>query len=133
MTFTTIHSDMVMSFRLHTQFLTLDSSICIGCICSSISNVNDVCTISIWVIDRCVSTFRLCRRPHHLSSYHFDFNPAISVGGIHYGDDTQYTFSEKTTAHDKQHIDNTVMDIHSAISHLDTTVYANYSIVPADR
>jgi hypothetical protein len=32
MTFTTIHSDMVMSFRLHTQFLTLDSSICIGCI-----------------------------------------------------------------------------------------------------
>jgi hypothetical protein len=79
--FTTIHSDMVLLFRLHTQFSTFDSSICIGCMCSSISNVNDVCAISIWVIDRCVSTFRLCRLPHHLSNYHFDFSPAISVGG----------------------------------------------------
>jgi hypothetical protein len=55
---------------------------------------------------------------HPISSYvyNFDFNPAISVGGIDYGDDTQYKFSEKTTAHDEQ-IDNITMDSHSAILH----------------
>jgi hypothetical protein len=42
---------------------------------------------SVWVIVRYVCTFRLYRR----SSYNFDFDPVISVGGLHYGDDTKYS------------------------------------------
>jgi hypothetical protein len=50
MTFTTVNSNMVLLFRMHTQCLSFNSSICFGYICSFMSKVTDVCTISVWVI-----------------------------------------------------------------------------------
>ena len=45
------------------------------------------------------------RHDRHIYSYNFDFNPAISVGGMHYGDYIQFNISDKNTTHDGASID----------------------------
>jgi hypothetical protein len=66
------------------QFLPLNSLICIAYITSSVNNIIDIGTVSIWVTIGYVSTLRLLRRHRHLSSCNFDFDPTISVGGMPY-------------------------------------------------
>ena len=66
-------------------------------------------TVEISLDDICspggVNTFRLYRHDRHIYSYNFDFNPAISVGGMHYGDYIQFNISDKNTTHDGASID----------------------------
>jgi hypothetical protein len=114
--FATVNSHMVLLFQLRTQFLSFNSSVSIDYICSPMSKVTDVWTLSVWGLVRYVSTFRLCHRVHHLSGCNFDFNPTISVGGIRYGGDMQYKCIEKTTAQD-EYVDNKTMGSHSTILH----------------
>jgi hypothetical protein len=87
LTVAAIYSDVVLVFRLQTQFLPLNSLIYIAYITSSVNNIIVIDTVSVWVSIGCVSTLRLLRRHRHLSSCNFDFNPTISVGGMPYGED----------------------------------------------
>ena len=118
MTFATVHSDMVLFFRLNTQSLSWISSVCIGYPGCHISEINYFCAVSLWVIIGCINTSQMYRRHRHPSCCNFDFSPAISVGGIYYGGDILYKYTEQG-----ERIDDKAMDITSYRRFIQRTVH----------